>query len=321
MNKALRAGGFAVVAAFLLTTLQSQNPKLLVEEYPAPLVRERQLVVTGNVAETWELRWKTTPKPACEPSEISLTCPCTGFAYGEGGDLTLLRFRKGMEIDRLELTSLFKDADVNLGGIAILKRWEPNYDLDFKASQEGDFADIVARRPTLKIMNFIDHDHDGHRSEFFLQTDTLPCGKRVGVVVGVSTSNKKLHVFGTATKPTKALMLQEHIWKALSRAHGPVEVVDWSCGDHGSDEETTVRLENTNRGIEGIGVPLLALGNPDSARFAKIPFKRTHICPIWPSVLTCYASLCRAIFTRSRCKVTAASPGSIQRVMPLKRLW
>jgi hypothetical protein len=146
--------------------------------------------------------------------------------------------------------------------MAILQRWEPNYETDFEASGEDDFLDVVSRRPIAKIMDFIDYDHDGQRSEFFLQTSTLPCGKRLGVVVGVSGSNQKLHAFGTATKPAEDLVLQKDIWEAFSHAQGPIEVVDWPCGDHGSDEETTVRLEHTNKGIDGV--------------------RRTFACPRYP---------------------------------------
>ncbi len=51
-------------------------------------------------------------------------------------------------------------------------RFEPNYEMDFKASEKDDFRDVVARRPVVKIMDFIDYDHDGRRSEFYLKTDT-----------------------------------------------------------------------------------------------------------------------------------------------------
>ncbi len=236
----------------LLAPLEGRNAQRSVEEYPAPLVRERQLVVIGAVTETWELRWRARPMATCEPSDVSLTCPCTGFAYGEGGDLTLVRMRGGKEIDHLELTPLFENAGVNLGRIAILQRWEPNYQTDFEASMRDDFSEVVARRPVVKVMDFVDYDHDGRRSEFYLKTDTAPCGKSVGVVVGVSRSNPKLHVFGTASEPTKPLLLQKHIWQAFSRASESVEVVEWPCGDHGSDEETTVKLHRTEEGIGGV---------------------------------------------------------------------
>ena len=171
MGKLLLGLGCALIAGFILTTVEAQNKGPWAEEYPAPLERERQRVVIGAVTETWELRWKAPPKPACEPSDVSLTCPCTGFAYGEGGDLRLVRIRNGEEIDGLELTPLFENADVNLGNIAIVQRWKPNYEMDFKASEKDDFRDVVARRPVAKIMDFIDYDHDGRRSEFYLKTE------------------------------------------------------------------------------------------------------------------------------------------------------
>jgi hypothetical protein len=247
---ALCARGLALIAALAVSGLEGQSPRPTVEEYPSPLVRERQQVLIGNVAETWELRWKAPPKPACEPSDVSLTCPCTGFAYGEGGELALVRVRSGKEIDRLELTELFKGADLDLGDIAILQRWEPDINKDFEASERADFLDVVARRKTVKIMTFADYDHDGQRSEFYLQIDAGPCGHVAGVVIGISKSNSKLHVFGTADKPDAALVFDKHIWDALSRARGPVEVVAWPCGDHGSEDETTVRLTVTSKGIE-----------------------------------------------------------------------
>ena len=149
------------------------------------------------------MRWKSTPKPACEADERSLTCPCTGFAYGEAGDLTLVRIRSGEEIDRLELTPLFANTDMDTGGKAILQRWAPDYDVDFKASERDNFQALISKRPVVKIMNFVDYDHDGNRSEFYLKTDTLPCGKNLGVVIGVSQFNDKLHVFGTLSRPAE----------------------------------------------------------------------------------------------------------------------
>src|SRR5262245_14266151 len=109
MERTIRIYGAALLTALLLrTTVQSQNRNFSVEEYPSPLIRERQLITVANTTEVWELRWKALPKPACEPSDVSLVCPCIGFAYGEGGDLILVRIRDGQEDDRLELTDSFK---------------------------------------------------------------------------------------------------------------------------------------------------------------------------------------------------------------------
>jgi hypothetical protein len=252
MRKLLLVIGVASVTGCVLVALRAQTARPSVEEYPAPLVRERQSIVIGGVTERWELRWKALPRPACEASELSLTCPCSGFAYGEGGDLLLVRIRNGEEIDSLGLTPLFKDGEVSVRDAAILQRWAPNYDTDFAASKKDDFPDVVARRPVVKIMDFIDYDHDGNRSEFYLKTDTGPCGRNVGVVVGISRSDQKLHAFGTVSKPTQPLVLQKRVWEALSGARGPVEVIDWPCGDHAAEDESTIRLASTGGGIDGV---------------------------------------------------------------------
>jgi len=52
-------------------------------------------------------------------------------------------------------------------------------------------------------MDFVDYAHDGRATEFFLQTGSLSCGKRAGVVIGISETNRRLHVFGSAKNPRK----------------------------------------------------------------------------------------------------------------------
>jgi hypothetical protein len=98
-------------------------------------------------------------------------------------------------------------------------------------------------------MRFADYDHDGQKTEFYLQTDAGPCGHTKGIVVGVSKINPRLHAFGTASKPNQPEYLEEHEWKALSNATHPIEVIDVSCGDHGAETELTVRLGWTAAGI------------------------------------------------------------------------
>jgi hypothetical protein len=248
----MRPIGCVLLTALVAATLQGQRPGKSVEEYPTPLIRERQVVRIGSTSEVWELRWKATPKPACEARNSSLTVPCMGFAFGEGDELSLVRSRSGLDVDSLELTPFFMGADVNLGGIAIVQRWEPDYKRDFQASSVAGFVELVARRPTVKVMEFADYDHDGEKSVFFLQTDTLPGGKRLGIVIGISRSDSKLHAFGTAATPSRPVALQHSIWEALRRARGWIEVVDWACGDHGSEEETTVVLKSSASGITGV---------------------------------------------------------------------
>ena len=76
-----------------------------------PLIREEQKIVVNGVPEVWRLQWKSPPEVAdCGPEDPSgaMTCPCSGFAYGESGQMDLIRIRDGGEIDHLELTPLFE---------------------------------------------------------------------------------------------------------------------------------------------------------------------------------------------------------------------
>jgi hypothetical protein len=101
-------------------------------------------------------------------------------------------------------------------------------------------------------MDLADYDHDGWSTEFFLQTGVLPCGKRMGVVIGLSAANRRLHVFGSALHPGKPLVLQKPQWDALRSSAGPGRVIDWTCGDHGSDTETEIELQATSAGIRAV---------------------------------------------------------------------
>ncbi len=114
---------------------------------------------------------------------------------------------------------------------------------DLDEAKLPDFAARVSTRPAAKMMRFGDYDHDGKATEFVFQVGTLPCGKRMSVVIGVSDENPRLHVFGAAENPNKPLILQASHWEALLQAKSPVKVVDWNCGDHGSDRETELHIE------------------------------------------------------------------------------
>jgi len=212
------------------------------------LIREEQTVTVNGENETWRVQWQKAPKQFCKPSESSLPCPCIGFAYGEAGDLFLVRLRNGTEIERLHLTPLFTELDE-----AVVQRWPADYDHDFELSQRTDFSSIVAKRSIVQVMRLGDYDRDGKSTEFYLQTHVLPCGKSTGVVIGVSTNNPRLHVFGTASNPTKALYLQRREWEAIRDAKSrTVSVVDWPCYDHASEIQTELQLNWSAQGVDGI---------------------------------------------------------------------
>ena len=219
----------------------------------SPLIREEENIIVNGVSELWRLEWKSPPKPACGAAEnyMSITCPCSGFAYGESGQLDLVRLVNHHEIERLELSTFFDDVPTSEKGSAVVQRWKlTNKDIDKDGSEE--FAARVSLRPSTKIMQFSDFNHDGLSSEFYIQTATDPCGKHAGIVVGVTRKNTKLHVFGTALNPDKPLMIHSWAWDALRKAKVTIEVLDWPCGDHGSDTETDLELRTVDGAIDGI---------------------------------------------------------------------
>jgi Carboxypeptidase regulatory-like domain len=225
--------------------------------YPAtkfadPVIREEQNIIVNGTPEVWRLEWKTTPKSSCglDDTSMATSCPCTGFAYGESGQLDLVRSTDGREIDRLKLTPFFNNESPDKGA-ATLQRWElQKKDLDELGS--NSFLAQVRTRPLARIMYFADYNHDGSSAEFFLQTGVEPCGKIVGIVIGVTPSHPWLHAFGTALHPDKALVMQKREWEALLKAPGPTEVLDWPCGDHGSDTETDLALSALNGSIKAV---------------------------------------------------------------------
>jgi len=245
--------GLATLYATIALTLAGhgqQREGALSSEYPAPRVREERQITVDGLIEIWQLKWASAPKSFCGARDfaMAITCPCQGFSYGEAGDLSLVRLRDGIELDRLHLTPFFNA----WRGEAVVQRW-PFYDKDFKEDDKrADFPLIVTKRATVQVMRFGDYDHDGRSQEFYLQTEALPCGKSTGVVIGLSEANPRLHVFGTASNPKKPLYLQQREWKALRDATGPVDVSDWTCADHGADTETRLRLRWTNEGISGV---------------------------------------------------------------------
>ncbi|HWQ25510.1 MAG TPA: hypothetical protein VN367_01890 [Chlorobaculum sp.] len=205
--------------------------------------------MVGTQAEEWCLEWKSPPEPACDPSgDEWYTCPCDGFAFGEKGELDLVRHIPGMADERLHLSPLFRfgyDGD----SIARLPKW-PVHEGDFDRAGSPGFSKIVQSRPIVRIMKFADYDHDGRSTEFLLQIGSGPCGHRQTVLVGISRSNPKLHAFGTVAHPDSPLVLESpDAWKQFLRSKGTTTVVSWPCGDHGSEEETDIKLIAEAEGI------------------------------------------------------------------------
>lgn len=223
----------------------------ITSQSPRPFIREEQTVVVHGATEIWRLEWKTPLKSACGADDATwYTCPCSGFAFGEAGEADLVRISNGREIDRLPLTALFDENLSDVGKLAILPRWEPQ-DGDIKLEGTEELLQRLRSRPVVKVMQFGDYDHDGNATEFFLQTGTAPCGKHTGVIIGRLRGYAGLSALGTALHPNEPLVMKKDEWEALRDATGPIRVVDWTCGDHGSDTEIELEL---NTGPQGISV-------------------------------------------------------------------
>lgn len=208
------------------------------------LVREQKTIVVDGVPETWRLKWDKRPTIACgadDPS-ISGTCPCSGFAYGQQGDLTLVLIRRGAVADRLELDPFFIRDELPGDGPAVLQRWPASLKDVNIGDNDATLMREVVDRGSVDVMRFADYDHDGGATEFLLQIGTLPCGKHQMVLVGISKRNRHLHVFRSVERPKEPLVLGSWQWEALLKSHGTITTIEWPCGDHGSDYEWTDTL-------------------------------------------------------------------------------
>jgi hypothetical protein len=201
-------------------------------------VREQRSLVVNGVEETWQLVWVGKYFPACPPEDMSgsITFPCNGIAYGEYGNLWLVRKRHGREVERIRLNPIFGHFDYPdydlMRGKAYLQRW-PMKNGDF--SREGPaFVAEVKRRPVSTIMKFADYDRDGHATEFLIQVGTLGGGVQLFAAVGVSTLNPHLHAFSSVEKPGVPIEMQLRPWNILLAASRPTRLTTWQCDDHDS---------------------------------------------------------------------------------------
>ncbi len=203
------------------------------------IFRDDEDLTLDGAKENWRLEWARAPLPYCMGAGWD-TCPCAGFAFGERGDMDLVRTRAGKPDEHLRLDTLFEGNDTRL------QRWPvTRADTEGAGRSDGGGAlDMVgiSMRPVTSIIRFGDYDHDGRASEFLLQVAAGPCGHTPTIVIGVSKSNPKLHAFGAADKPNEPLAL-EHAsdWEKL-RGKPSADIVTIACGDHGATEQTIVHV-------------------------------------------------------------------------------
>lgn len=217
------------------------------------VLREQRSFTVNGVKEVWRLIWRGALRESknCGPAEpeMALTCPCSGVAYAQVGDLVLERRRPGVPPERMDLTPLFTGSDMlfnEQGPVVILARWPaPLKDIGLRYPIRPE---TIRARPAVPVMHLRDYDHDGMAGEFLLQVDTEPCGKHVMVAIGTTRDHPHLHALTSAEHPERPLLLYSWQWEALARNPRPSVVMDWPCGDHGADEETTMALR-ANHGL------------------------------------------------------------------------
>ncbi|CAN5638923.1 hypothetical protein BH10PSE14_BH10PSE14_00150 [soil metagenome] len=225
---------FAAILCALLAGLPQATSALT----KGDTVREQRTLMVGGVAETWQLIWRGRPLPVCPPDDMdgSMTEPCSGLAYGEYGDLWLVRKRHGREIERMDLKPIFgrfqyPDAD-KLEGKAWLQRRAMKLS-DIERAGPAFLAE-VSKRPITTIMKFADYDRDGHATEFLIQVGTFGGGVRLFAGVGVSKRDPHLHALSSAEKPGVPVEMQYRPWRTLLTASKPTRLTTWQCDDHSS---------------------------------------------------------------------------------------
>lgn len=208
---------------------------------PNPVLREEKTIEIDGVKETWHLEWLRPAAPTCMGDEGIASCPCAPFAFGEVGDLDLVRSKPGVPDERMHLSDLFDDRDAKLA------RWAPT--AAERTAIKAPTAGELQARPVVTIMVFGDYDHDGRATEFVLPIGSGPCGHVQAVVIGVDKLNPKLHAFGSAEKPNEPIVLDRPgDWEKV-KAKLPADLVESPCGDHSAEVETHIVVTADAKGL------------------------------------------------------------------------
>ncbi len=242
--------GWLLVLSLLIPTARAAAPR----RAHKPVVREQVEVEFMGSTEKWRLQWASAPTRVCDVGGPEwTTCLCAGFAFGEEGELELVRSVGSRPEERLRLSPYFDDQEnPGQGGKAVLSRWPHLPEDDARAAdpkrKAPSVVEIHSRRP-VRILNLHDFDHDGWATEFMLQVGAGPCGHQASILVGISYRAPTLHAFGTAEHPKTPLVLPPRAWRRLRDEKPPLEVVDVACGDHGSAEESVFFVSADSDGL------------------------------------------------------------------------
>jgi len=220
------------------------------EPNAGPVIREEKKVLIDGVSETWRLEWRKPPKLYCVDDWGAMYC--IGLAFGEQGDLDLVRLRPGSPEERLNLSPLFgPDGTSN----ATLQHWNrmairtalgkvaPRID------ETHPDVDAIKTLPIVDIMKLRDYDDDGRATEFELPIVTNPFAWPKSAVVGISKRNPHLHAFDTVEHAGTPLIFPD--WGLIKQ--GTNLFVDQHCGYRNATEEATRTIRLDDAGLHDFG--------------------------------------------------------------------
>lgn len=199
--------------------------------YSPSMIRDRVEVDIGQGPETWLLRWKKAPKPACFTAEARKLARCLGLAGpGESGPIEIVRVRDGAEVAASDLTPIFGQEDA-----PVIARFPPGVRFSAKALTEAKAT---------KVMDLRDYNQDGRAAEFVLvgryNPRRGPPLDRIGHLTGLSPNGGGLFSYaieGTGT------------WESVRTMTDTFELVLIPCNDHASDLEYVDVFTRTPRGV------------------------------------------------------------------------
>lgn len=195
--------------------------------YAPERIRERVDLVFNGVAETWMLRWKTGPMPACFTTEAKAMARCSGVTGGgETGTIEIVRVREGKEIFAQDVSDLLVEG----WGLVLPKFEKPPR---FSAKGLTDAA-------TVPLIHLADYNQDGQAAEFVLPGPYRAWVDRPGMLIGFSPSNEKLNVFFGQSMA---------MWEAVRTMKDSLEVITLHCLDHASPTEMVDLFTKGPKGV------------------------------------------------------------------------
>ncbi|MBL8742530.1 MAG: hypothetical protein JNK04_15590, partial [Myxococcales bacterium] len=157
--------------------------------YVPSRVRDSVDLDFAGAKETWQLRWKDDPTPACFVEEAKKSGKCLGIdGAGESGKLEIVRLKDQKEIASVDLTELLSEQ-----GPLVLARFPDGV----RYSARG-----LASAPPKPLMTLGDYNQDGVAAELVMQGPMRVWVSRPGVLIGFSPSTGKLFGYKTVDTAT-----------------------------------------------------------------------------------------------------------------------